>query len=105
MEGAMIEFWVSLTVAELGRDEDNGSRLFEALEAVPGVVDPLVHLNFEHGWLSGELEVEAADAKAAVERARPMFEAALAGAGLPSTRLVGIEVRLPEMLDDVVPAA
>jgi hypothetical protein len=101
MEGASMEFWVRLSISEHGRDDENGSRLFVALEAV--TQDPLVDQSFSDGRLSGAFWVRASDAGEAVEVARGTLLDALDRAGLRMTRLIGIEVSAEDYAE--VPAA
>jgi hypothetical protein len=102
MEGTLMEYSATLTVSEHGRDDDSGSLLFEAFERVMPGADAVLAQNLVEGWLSTTFRVDAPDADAALASARPIFEAALAEAGLPMTRLVGVEVHLSEV---VAPAA
>jgi enamine deaminase RidA (YjgF/YER057c/UK114 family) len=97
MEGAMMEYSVDLTVTEHGRNEESGSLLFEAFERIRPGSDAVLAQNVVEGWLSTVFRVDARDADDALARARPIFEAALAEAGLQMTRLIGVEVHLSEV--------
>jgi hypothetical protein len=103
MEGALMEFWVRLTVAEHGRDEESGERLLTALEDL-GSVDPIADQNLVDGRLSASLSVEGRDAQDAVDRAVPLLLGGLERAGLAMTRLVGIEVNATDF-EHAAPAA
>ena len=105
MEGALMEFWVRLTVSEHGHDPESGSALFEAIESLTPGLDPLLDQNLADGRLSVTLSVEAADADDAIERGRPILTAGLAHAGLSMTRLVGIEVSPVLVAEPTAPAA
>ena len=99
-----MEFWVTLIVSDLGRDPENGSRIFEAIESLGLDRDPVIDQNLQDGRLGITLSVGAADAAEAVDRARPLLGTAVEQAGLPMTRLVGVEVR-DALAEPTAPAA
>ena len=92
-----MEFSVDLTLSELGRDDDNGSRLFEAIQRVAPGTDPVLAGNFVDGLLSIVFAVDAADAAEALDRGRRLVDTGLAEAGLPMTQLVAVDVHLAEV--------
>ena len=97
-----MEYSVDLTISEHGYDEENASPLLEAMEAVAPDVDAVLGLDLIGGQLSAALVLEARDADDALARARAVLEAALARAGLPMTRVLGIDV---SAIDVASPAA
>ena len=92
-----MEYSVDFTLTDLGRDEAVASPLFEGIESVSPGTDPVLAFDFATGLLSATLHVDAADADAALELARSILSVALRRAGVPMTRLVGIEVTSAEV--------
>jgi hypothetical protein len=95
-----MEHSVTLTLSELGGEEENSSRLFEAIEAVAPRHDPVIAQNLVERWLSVTIVLDADDAVGALESARTIIVTALERAGLPTTRLIQLgvlneEVALP----------
>ena len=93
---AAVEVRVSFTIAEHGRDPDNGERFMEAfMERFPEG-GPSVSQNFEHGTLSVTFALDADDAKEAVERSVEIFVEAANATGLPATKVLDIDASVVE---------
>jgi hypothetical protein len=102
MEVTVMDHSVCWTLSDLGRDEANGSLIWEAIEGIAPGHDPLIALDLSEHWLSVTLVLEADDAANALDQARPILASALRRAGLPMTRVIRLEVSNDEL---ALPAA
>jgi hypothetical protein len=93
MEGTLMEFWVTASLAGLGHDEDNGVRLVEGFNAVHPAGEPVADQNVATGTLSVTFGLDALDVDAAYREARPLVAAGLASAGLEGAPVLGLHIR------------
>ncbi|MFN8161709.1 MAG: hypothetical protein U0R52_11780 [Solirubrobacterales bacterium] len=97
----MREFELTIGLAEAGRRavaEGNAELVITALEADEVELEPVVDADFTSGVLHLTICVGAEDADRALQRGRPLLDAAIGRAGLTGAEVVRIEVR-PAGLD------
>jgi hypothetical protein len=86
-----MEVRVSFTIAEHGRDPDNGERFMEAfMERFPEG-GPSVSQNLKEGTLTVTFALDAEDANAGVKEGIQIFVDAWAATELPASRILDVE--------------
>jgi hypothetical protein len=93
MEGTLMEFWVTASLAGLGYDDDNGVRLVEGFTEVHPDGGAIAEQNMRTGVLSVTFGLDAADIESAYRAAKPIVDAGLASAAFPASSLLGLHMR------------
>jgi hypothetical protein len=88
------EFIIHITVAEHGRDWENGERWLDGFMEAHPETGPSVSQDIETGTLSVTFGIEADDAENAFDVARPIFGSGAAASGLDPSEILNIEVSL-----------
>jgi len=87
-----MDYDVTITLAEHGRDADAGDLLLDALVTAAPDVGPVAEQSLRSGALSATITVGAGSADEALKRGRGIFETAIGRSGLKSPRVVSLHV-------------
>lgn len=100
-----MDYRLSITMSDYGREPSNGERFLDAFDATHPEVGGVVSQNVATGTLTLTLTVDATDADDAYQRAQPIVAAVGAASGLPPTRPIALEVEaVAELAAELQPA-
>lgn len=87
-----MDYDLTFTIAEHGRDPEAGERLLDELAAAHPEAGPVVDQNLQTGALSVALTVSAESADEALQRGREAFDAGIERSGLEPSRVLALHV-------------
>jgi hypothetical protein len=104
-----LEHEIQITVAEHGRDAENGDRLLGTFRATDPATEVVIDQNVATGHLTATFIVDDSDARTAFDRGAELFATAMVDAGLGATRVLAVSASLVESEaqapdDELVPA-
>jgi hypothetical protein len=99
MEGALVEYRVTVTIAEHGFSDEAAESALDALLEIAEAAGPVVSQDAESGEMRLTIALDADDAWTAAEQASSVFAEALDKTGLPVTEVIGVQVTAVERED------
>jgi hypothetical protein len=92
VEGALVEYRVTITIAEHGFSDEAADRCLDAFLALDPAAGPVVSQNAASGHLSVTIAVEATDPWAAANLSARIFTKGLEATGLAVTPIIDVSV-------------